>query len=84
MKHVCRRCLTAFSSEQVLSVQIERCRTQKPGNIGFSWKEHIMFRDHHMKIHSDSEYMQISNVLINLQVLMMFYTNTFQFQQVLY
>ena len=50
MKYVCRRCITAFSSEQVLSDHLERCIKQKPANIGFSWKDKIVFEDHHMKI----------------------------------
>ena len=50
MKHVCRRCITAFSSEQVLSDHIKRCIKQKPANIGFSRKDKIMFEDHHMKV----------------------------------
>ena len=50
MKWVCRRCLTAFSSEQILFDQISRCINQQPTNITFSWKNHLKFEDYHMKI----------------------------------
>ena len=50
MKHLCRRCITAFSSEQVLFDHIEGCINQKPANNAFSWKDRIMFEDHHKKI----------------------------------
>ena len=50
MKHVCRRCLTAFSSEPVLFDHMERCINQQPTNITFSKKEHLKFEDHHMKL----------------------------------
>ena len=50
MKHVCRRCLTAFSSEPVLLDHMERCINQQPTNITFSKKEHLKFEDHHMKL----------------------------------
>ena len=50
MKHVCRRCLTAFSSEPVLLDQMERCINQQPSIITFSWKNHLNFEDYHMKI----------------------------------
>ena len=43
MKWVCRRCLTAFSSEDTLS-------QQQPNNITFSWKDHLKFEDYHMKV----------------------------------
>ena len=48
MELVCRRCLTAFSSEPVH--HMERCINQKPTNITFSWKDHLIFEDYHMKI----------------------------------
>ena len=50
MKHICRRCLTAFSSEPTLLDHIDRCQKQKPTNIKFSWKAHLKFEDHYMKI----------------------------------
>ena len=50
MKHVCRRCLTAFSSEPVLLDHIERCINQQPTNITFSWKDQLKFEDYHIKV----------------------------------
>ena len=50
MKHVCRRCLTAFSSEQFLFDHTSRCINQQPTNITFSWKDHLKFEDHYKKI----------------------------------
>ena len=50
MKHVCRRCLTAFSSEPVLLDHMEKCINQQPTNITFSWKDHLQFEDNHMKV----------------------------------
>ena len=50
MNHVCRRCLTRFSSEQVISDHIERCRKQKPAYFGFSGKDKFVFETQHMKI----------------------------------
>ena len=50
MKWVCRRCLTAFSSEDILSQHIDRCQKQQPTNITFSWKDHLKFDDYHMKV----------------------------------
>ena len=50
MKWVCRRCLTAFSSEDILSQHIDRCQKQQPTNITFSWKDHLKFEDYHMKV----------------------------------
>ena len=35
-KWVCRRCLTAFSSEDILNQHLERCQKQQPTNILFS------------------------------------------------
>ena len=40
MKWVCRRCLTAFSSEDILSQHIDHCQKQQPTYITFSWKDH--------------------------------------------
>ena len=40
MKWVCRRCLTAFSSEDLLNQHIDHCQKQQPTNITFSWKDH--------------------------------------------
>ena len=50
MKHVCRRCLTAFSSQQVLIDHIDRCQKQQPTKITFSWKDQLKFEDYHMKV----------------------------------
>ena len=50
MKHVCRRRLTAFSSQPVLIDHIDRCQKQQPTKISFSYKDHLKFEDHHMKI----------------------------------
>ena len=50
MKHVCRRCYTAFYSNDVQNNHIERCINQQPTNITFSWKDHLMFEDYHMKV----------------------------------
>ena len=50
MKWVCRRCLTAFSSEDILNQHIDRCQKQQPTNITFSWKDHLKFEDYHMKV----------------------------------
>ena len=50
MKHVCRRCLTAFRSEPVLLDHIDRCQKQQPTKITFSWKDQLKFEDYHMKV----------------------------------
>ena len=50
MKWVCRRCLTAFSSEDILSQHIDRCQKQQPTNITSSYKDHLKFEDYHMKV----------------------------------
>ena len=50
MKWVCRRCLTAFSSEHILNQHIDRCQKQQPTNITFRWKDHLKFEDYHMKV----------------------------------
>ena len=50
MKWLCRRCLTAFSSEDILNQHIDRCQKQQPTNITFSWKDHLKFEDYHMKV----------------------------------
>ena len=47
MKHVCRRCLTAFSSQPVLIDRIDSCQKRQPNNITFSWKDHLKFEDYH-------------------------------------
>ena len=49
MKWVCRRCLTAFSSEEILNQHIDHCQKQQPTNITFSWKDHLKFEGYHMK-----------------------------------
>ena len=50
MKHVCRRCFTAFYSNDVLNNHIERCINQQPTNITFSWKNQLKFEDYYMKV----------------------------------
>ena len=50
MKWVCRRCLTAFGSEDILSQHIDRCQKQQPTNITFSWKNQLKFEDYYMKV----------------------------------
>ena len=50
MNWVCRRCLTAFSSEQFFFAHTSRCINQQPTNITFSWKDHLKVEDYHMKI----------------------------------
>ena len=50
MKWVCRRCLTTFSSEDILNQHIDRCQKQQPTNITFSWKDRLKFKDYHMKV----------------------------------
>ena len=50
MQHLCRRCLTTFSSQLVLIDHIDRCQKQKPTNITFSYKNHIKFEDYHMRV----------------------------------
>ena len=48
MKQVCRKCLTAFSSQQVLIDPMERCINQQPTNITFSY--HLKSENYHMKV----------------------------------
>ena len=50
MKWVCRRCLTAFSSEDILNQHIDRCQKQQPTKIAFSWKNQLKFEDYYMKV----------------------------------
>ena len=50
MKHVCRRCLTGFSSQPVLIDHMERCIKQQPTKITFSWKNQLKFEDYYMKV----------------------------------
>ena len=51
MKHVCRRCFTAFYSNDVLNNHIERCiNQQQPTNITFSWKNQLKFEDYYLKV----------------------------------
>ena len=49
-KHVCRRCLPAFSSEPVLFDHMERCINQHPTNITFSYTGHLKFEDYHKNV----------------------------------
>ena len=50
MKHVCRRCFTAFYSNDVLNNHIERCKNQQPTKITFSWENQLKFEDYYMKV----------------------------------
>ena len=50
MKWVCRRCLTAFSSEQNLFDHTSCFINQQPTNITFNWKDHLEFEDNFEKI----------------------------------
>ena len=50
MKWVCRGCLTAFSSDDILIQHIDSCQKQQPTNITFSWKDHSKIEDYHMKV----------------------------------
>ena len=50
MRRVCRRCLTAFSSQPVLIDHIDRCQKQQPTKITFSWKNQLKFEDYYMKV----------------------------------
>ena len=50
MRWVCRRCLTAFSSQPVQIDHMERCIKQQPTKITFSWKDQLKFEDYHMKV----------------------------------
>ena len=50
MKWVCRRCLTAISSEDTLNQHLDRCHNKQPTKITFSWKDHLKFEDYHMKV----------------------------------
>ena len=50
MKHVCRRWLTAFSSQPILLDHMERCNNQQPTEISFSYKDGLKLEDQHMKI----------------------------------
>ena len=50
MKNVCRRCFTAFHSNDVLNNHIERRINQHPTNITFSWKNQLKFEDYYMKV----------------------------------
>ena len=50
MKWVWRKCLTAFSSEDILNQHNDRCQKQQPTNITFSWKDHLKFEDYHMEV----------------------------------
>ena len=49
MKHVCRRCFTAFCSNDVLNNHTERCINQQPTKITFSCKNQLKFEDYYMK-----------------------------------
>ena len=50
MKHVYRKCKTAFRSYELLNDHKERCSKQKPANIGFTYEDKTMFEDHQMKV----------------------------------
>ena len=49
MKHVFRRCLTAFSSLEYLNNHKVNCIKQQPTNIDFSYNDKLRFEDYHMK-----------------------------------
>ena len=69
MKWVCRRCLTALSSEDILNQHIDRCQNQQPTNITFSWKDDLKFEDYLMKVPVPISVYEILNVLINQQMI---------------
>ena len=50
VEHVSRRCLTAFSSLDIVENHIESCQKQQPTNNGFSYKDHLRFVDHYTKV----------------------------------
>ena len=50
IKWVCRRCLTALSSEDILNQHLDRCQKQQLTYIIFSWKDDLKFEDYHMKV----------------------------------
>ena len=50
MKLVCKRCLTAFISEDIHNQYIDRFRKQEPNNVTSSWKDHLKFENHYMEI----------------------------------
>ena len=49
-EHECRRCLTAFSSEDTLKHHKERCQKQQPTKISFSWKDHLTLEENHNEV----------------------------------
>ena len=49
MKHVFRRCLTAFSSFEYLNNHKVNCIKQQPTNIDSSYNDKLRFEDYHMK-----------------------------------
>ena len=69
MKHVCRSCLTAFSSQQVLIDHIDRCQKQKPTNITFSCKDQLKFEDYHMKVPVPIRVYADIECIINLKII---------------
>ena len=54
MNHVCRRCLTAFSSLDILYQHMERCIKQQPTSITFSWKDQLKFEANNNQLVSHS------------------------------
>ena len=80
MKHVCRRCLTAFSSESVLIDHMERCINQQPTNITFSKKEHLKFEDHDMKLPLPIRVYADFECINQPQKSLKYYLNKFQLQ----
>ena len=69
MKHVCRRCLSAFSSKPVLLDHIDRCQKQKPTNTTFSCKDQLKFEDYHMKVSVRIRISADFECLINLKII---------------
>ena len=65
MKWVCSRCLTAFSSKDILNQNIDRCQKQQPTNVIFSWKDHLKFEKNHMKVPVPKRVNADFDVLIN-------------------
>ena len=48
---MCRRCLTAFSSQDSLKDHIERCHKQQPTKLNSSWNDHLTFQGYHSKVY---------------------------------
>ena len=75
--------------EQILFDHTSRFLNQEPTNITFIWINHLQFETISRRYHSQLEYMQITNVLINPQMnpqatpqemTRRYYLNNFQLQ----